>query len=228
MKVTLKNLQHQTFQIEIDPSQKVKELKQKIEAEKGEKDYSATHQKLIYAGKILADDDPLSKYNITDNKFIVVMVAKPAAAPAAEAATAAPAAAAPAAAAAATTEESKDSAATTPTSAASTGTPASTESSGTPAEPEARDPPAAPAESGTQGQQGVSGGDLVMGEDYNRMVQNIMDMGYERGQVEAALRASFNNPGKQRLNCPLDIFEIGFLFVLTKIQSEKPFLSTRS
>ena len=51
--------------------------------------------------------------------------------------------------------------------------------------------PATPAAAPTGGDSG-----LVVGEDYNRMVQNIQDMGYERSQVEAALRASFNNPDR--------------------------------
>jgi len=170
MLVTLKNLQQQTFQIEIAATDSVKVLKEKIESTKGES-YKASEQKLIYAGKILVDDDPLSKYNIDEKKFIVVMLSKPkAAAPAASPAPAepspAPATPAPAAPAATPAEPPKEE--------------TSMETGG----------PATPAP--------VAGGEggLVVGEEYNRMVQNIQDMGYERSQVEAALRASFNNPDR--------------------------------
>jgi len=167
MLVTLKNLQQQTFQIDINTTDTVKALKAKIEAEKGE-GYKASEQKLIYAGKILVDDDPLSKYNIDDKKFIVVMLSKPKAAapaPAAEPAPA-PAAAAPVVAAA-------------PAPAA---TPAPEE--------KMEEGTAAPAAGG------AADTGLVVGEDYNRMVQQLQDMGYEKTQVEAALRASFNNPDR--------------------------------
>jgi len=170
MLVTLKNLQQQTFQIEIAGTDTVKLLKEKIESVKGES-YKASEQKLIYAGKILVDDDPLSKYNIDEKKFIVVMLSKPKVPAASPAPAAAPAESSPAPAA-----------------------PAAATPAATPAEP----PKEETMETGPATPAPATGGDsgLVVGEDYNRMVQNIQDMGYERSQVEAALRASFNNPDR--------------------------------
>ena len=50
--------------------------------------------------------------------------------------------------------------------------------------------------SGTAGTAAAPDAGMVLGEDYNRMVAQLQDMGYEKPQVEAALRASFNNPDR--------------------------------
>jgi len=206
MLLTFKTLQGQTFTLEVDPTITVKDVKVKIETEKGIDTFPNEKQKLIYNGKVLDNADPLSKYEINEKKFLVVMVPKPVAA---AAASAKPAAETPA---------------PTPATPAATETPAAAASSATPkaaateeketkkveeketkkeaseAEPEKKsdssetpmdvaDPTPA---SGNVG----SGSDLVVGEDYNLMVQNIMDMGYGRDEVAAALTASFNNPDR--------------------------------
>ncbi|KAF3428221.1 UV excision repair protein RAD23 like protein B [Melipona quadrifasciata] len=179
MIITLKNLQQQTFTVEIDPSQTVRDLKQKIETQKG---FPAKYQKLIYAGKILTDDHPLAEYNIDEKKFIVVMVTKLKTGNGHT-----------------TTEEenttstdNKEESSTTSSVAQLSSNP-NVQGVSNPANT-VQEQSEANTTAGCVGGQAESA--LLMGEDYNTMVNNIVDMGYEREQVEQALRASFNNPDR--------------------------------
>uniref|UniRef100_A0A0F7YZU5 UV excision repair protein RAD23 n=1 Tax=Micrurus fulvius TaxID=8637 RepID=A0A0F7YZU5_MICFL len=219
MQITLKTLQQQTFKIDIDCGETVKALKEKIELEKGKDAFPVAGQKLIYAGKILNDDTALNEYKIDEKNFVVVMVTKPKAAatpsptttqqsndtittvtsttPAAvpklvptptpaQVSVSAPTASTPAAAAAcestpvsATVEEkSEDKPVETPPATS----PTSTEST------------IGDISRSNLFEDATSA--LVTGQSYENMVTEIMSMGYEREQVIAALRASFNNPDR--------------------------------
>lgn len=220
MQVTLKTLQQQTFKIDIDPEETVKALKEKIESEKGKDAFPVAGQKLIYAGKILSDDTALKEYKIDEKNFVVVMVTKPKAVTTAVPATTQPSStpspttvsSSPAVAAA---QAPAPTPALAPTSTPASTTPASTTASSEPAPAGATQPekpaekPAqtpvltspAPADS-TPGDSSRSNlfedatSALVTGQSYENMVTEIMSMGYEREQVIAALRASFNNPDR--------------------------------
>lgn len=54
--------------------------------------------------------------------------------------------------------------------------------------------PAAEEESGTGASGAQAGSIFAQGDERENNIRNIMEMGYERPQVEAALRAAFNNP----------------------------------
>ncbi|XP_066943420.1 UV excision repair protein RAD23 homolog B-like isoform X2 [Macrobrachium rosenbergii] len=196
--LTLKNLQQQTFTVEIELSATVKALKEKVEKEKGG-DYPAVGQKLIYAGKILQDDTTLESYNIDDKKFLVIMVTKPKpvpppSTPSDPTAPAESEEASASATATATTPATNTSQSTSnpPSEAAAAGAPTVTSiTTSSTSTPSTQSTPSSQAASA-----GVGSAEslLVMGEEFNRMVENIMEMGYERSLVERALRASFNNP----------------------------------
>lgn len=198
MQITLKTLQQQTIQIEIDPEQTVKALKEKIEAERGKDNFPVSGQKLIYAGKILQDDTPIKDYKIDEKNFVVVMVSK--AKPAAAASP--PASEAPKPPVQDSGSTSTAVPATTPASApAPAPVPVPTPAAVPISSEEAKEEPSAAATEPQQpastsgGGQGLDASSaLVTGAEYEAMLTEIMSMGYERERVVAALRASFNNP----------------------------------
>ncbi|XP_024059017.1 UV excision repair protein RAD23 homolog B isoform X1 [Terrapene carolina triunguis] len=221
MQITLKTLQQQTFKIDIDPEETVKALKEKIESEKGKDAFPVAGQKLIYAGKILNDDTALKEYKIDEKNFVVVMVTKPkaAAAPTPSPATTqqsnattttvsstTTAAAAPAPAPLPVPAPAPVPAPTPPTPAAVACEPVPV--SATKEEKPAEKPVEATAAISPTSTDSTSGDTsrsnlfedatsaLVTGQSYENMVTEIMSMGYEREQVIAALRASFNNPDR--------------------------------
>ncbi|XP_042634420.1 UV excision repair protein RAD23 homolog B [Cyprinus carpio] len=197
MQITLKTLQQQTFKIDIDAEETVKALKEKIENEKGKDNFPVAGQKLIYAGKILNDDTALKEYKIDEKNFVVVMVAKPKAAPAS--------ASSSSSAATATSTASSTTATASPTSSAGPAAETPSESTAKEDKPTEEKPAGGAAPSSTPASSGSSPNAnifeeatsaLVTGQSYENLVTEIMLMGYERDRVVAALRASFNNPDR--------------------------------
>ncbi|KDQ62985.1 hypothetical protein JAAARDRAFT_28976 [Jaapia argillacea MUCL 33604] len=79
IQINIKGPNELKLQISISTDKSVSELKQAI-AEKSE--VEAGHQRLIYSGRVLQDDDPLSQYKIQTNHTIhMVKSARPAGAP---------------------------------------------------------------------------------------------------------------------------------------------------
>ncbi|KAK7472615.1 UV excision repair protein rad23 [Stygiomarasmius scandens] len=173
LKVTVKTTQQKVFQIDADPTDTIGSIKAKIEATQS---HPVASQKVIYAGKILADDKTLEGVQFKEKDFLVLMVSKPKPTPSPmPPSTSTPATQAPAPAPAPASE--------TPSS--STPAPASDSAPATaPAAPSA--PPPAFGDTSS----------FLSGEALQTTINNMVDMGFPRDQVLRALRASFNNPDR--------------------------------
>ena len=73
MKISFKTLKQESFELEIGEDSHVRTLKELLEKEK---QLDIKSIKLILKGKILQDDQEISKLGMTDKDFIVLMVTK--------------------------------------------------------------------------------------------------------------------------------------------------------
>ncbi|KAI8580612.1 hypothetical protein K450DRAFT_236437 [Umbelopsis ramanniana AG] len=180
MKLTFKTLQQKQFQLDVDEASSVADVKKKIEESQG---HPVATQKLIFSGKILADENTVASYNIGEKDFLVVMVSKVSK----TSASSAPATPSKAE----TPEQSKTS---EPEKVVTTEIPPATGASSTAA--------AATAETTTtttttEESKSLNASDaLVTGQQYEEAIRNMMEMGFPRDQVIKAMRASFNNPDR--------------------------------
>ncbi|KAI1463335.1 UV excision repair protein Rad23 [Daldinia caldariorum] len=171
MKVTFKELSNQKFTLDIEPTDLISTMKQRVAEEKG---WDAKALKLIYSGKILKDEDTVAAHKIEEKGYVVCMVSKPKPAPAASAA---------AASSSAPPETPARAVAATPAVPAAP-THSSTAAAAVPATPSP-----APAASSDDNS-------MAMGEARAGVIANMEAMGFERSQIEAALRAAFYNPDR--------------------------------
>ncbi|PQE10367.1 uv excision repair rad23 protein [Rutstroemia sp. NJR-2017a WRK4] len=177
MKLTFKDLKQQKFVIDAEPTELISDVKEKISKEKG---WEASQQKLIYSGKILQDSNTVESYKIEEKGFIVCMVSKPKAAPAASSSTPkTPSTPAPATAA-------------TPAPPAAPAQSSSSATSAVPATPSPAGTSAPPAIPATPSNDHGSTG-LAMGAERAAQIAQMESMGFERSQIDLAMRAAFYN-----------------------------------
>jgi UV excision repair protein RAD23 len=74
MKLTVKNLKGDPFDVIVEPSDTVKQVKERIEEEQK---IAVDTQKLVAIGKVMADDKTIDDYKLKEGDFIVIMVSKP-------------------------------------------------------------------------------------------------------------------------------------------------------
>ncbi|KAI1173770.1 XPC-binding domain-containing protein [Nemania sp. FL0916] len=175
MKITFRDLKQNKFAIDVEPTDLVSTVKEKIQTEKG---FDAKALKLIYSGKILKDEEKVETYKIEEKGFVVCMVNKPKAAPSA------------------VPETPARSSTSTPAAAPAAPSHTAGSTAASAAAPPATPSPAGPQTAASGQGQGLSDNLMAMGAGRASVVADMEAMGFERSQIEAALRAAFNNPDR--------------------------------
>ncbi|KAH9574898.1 hypothetical protein CY35_01G083400 [Sphagnum magellanicum] len=169
MKISVKTLKGNHFDLNVSPSDTVIAVKKQIEESQGKDAFPCSQQLLIHQGKVLKDDTTMDDNKVSENGFLVVMLTK---APAAAVHPPAPSPPPPAA-------------------------PTLPVPSLAPSAAPAVAAPAAGAPLGQGDVYGQAASNLVAGTNLEQTVQQIIDMGggsWSRDTVVRALRAAFNNP----------------------------------
>ncbi|OEL33358.1 putative ubiquitin receptor RAD23 [Dichanthelium oligosanthes] len=167
MQISIKTLKGSSFQIEVQPSDKVADVKKVIESTQGQNVYPAGQQVLIYQGKVLKDETTLEENQVIENNFLVIML-----------------------------RQNKGSSSTAPAKASANQAPPTQTVPATPA-PQTPAAPAAPAPITEADTYGQAASNLVAGSNLEGTINSILEMGggtWDRDTVLRALRAAYNNP----------------------------------
>ncbi|CAB4252105.1 similar to Saccharomyces cerevisiae YEL037C RAD23 Protein with ubiquitin-like N terminus, subunit of Nuclear Excision Repair Factor 2 (NEF2) with Rad4p that binds damaged DNA [Maudiozyma barnettii] len=177
--ITFKNFKKEKVTLDLDLSLTVLEAKNELAQNQS---CESDQIKLIFSGKVLQDTKTLAESGLKDADQVIMMISK-------KKSTTTKVTEAPTAAATTTTTTTATTDTTqTNTTADIESTPATTDANATTATP------VAVAETATDETASSTG--FVVGTQRNETIERIMEMGYEREQVERALRAAFNNPDR--------------------------------
>ncbi|KAI5951459.1 RAD23 [Candida jiufengensis] len=183
MQIIFKDFKKNTIPIEVELSDTVLSAKEKLSKEK---DCEPSQIKLVYSGKVLQDDKKLEEFKIKEGASIIYMISqsKKSSTPISNSET--PSNTTPQPSSSTTTTENKPAIEETKTE--------STSSTNTNATPSTNQDLTSTSTSSEQPTNASNESTFAVGSEREATITNIMEMGYERPQVEAALRAAFNNP----------------------------------
>ena len=180
--ITFKDFKKEKTTLELDLSQTIQDVKTQLSLVKK---CDSSQIKLIFSGKVLQDKKTLTDVGLKDGDNVILMISKKKLVPSTnnnEQSTSTIKVTEPQG--STTTENTQRAENATTNTEHSTTTTASTTAT------------AATAAAETQQQPSNQDTGFVTGSQRNDTVERIMEMGYQREEVERALRAAFNNPDR--------------------------------